>query len=29
VMGTSLILADGEIWHVRRRVIAPALHQKV
>ncbi|KAL5659755.1 hypothetical protein ACJX0J_032918, partial [Zea mays] len=28
VMGTSLIPADGEIWRVRRRVIAPALHQK-
>lgn len=28
VMGTRLIQADGEIWRVRRRVIAPALHQK-
>ncbi|MQM19442.1 hypothetical protein Taro_052444, partial [Colocasia esculenta] len=29
VMGNGLILADGEIWRIRRRTIVPALHQKV
>lgn len=29
VMGTGLIPADGEIWRKRRRVVVPALHQKV
>ncbi|KAE8770000.1 Cytochrome P450 97B2 [Hordeum vulgare] len=28
VMGTGLILADGEVWRVRQRAIVPALHQK-
>ncbi|KAJ8747777.1 hypothetical protein K2173_014456 [Erythroxylum novogranatense] len=28
VMGKGLILADVEVWRVRRRAIVPALHQK-